>query len=321
MSRGEHFLRAALSRQTLETALERFDEALRTAPPSARAFVGMARAWLNLATGWHHPPAVATEHAAEALRKALELDPDHAVAHTLLGAVQNQHERDWPAAQRSFRRALLLSPQDAFVHSAYGCHLFMRDLHADAERELLRARELDPLYVNSRAHLVNLRIRQGRLDDARAELDAMLDVAPDSLAARGLAGVLALARGDHERAIEIYDGLCRDLPDHPACLVSLAGAQAAAGRLEESDALLGVLRARFGDHIVSPYVLAICAAHARRIDLAFDLLREADDTRDPSALYIPSDPSFAALHGDPRWPALAAAVAGRRRRPAQAARA
>ena len=313
IARGEHFLREALSRQTLETALERFDASLRAAPPTAQAFVGMARAWLNLATGWHHPPTIATEHAAEALRQALALEPEHATAHTLLGAVQNQYERDWPAAQRSFRRAASLAPKDAFVHSAYGCHLVMRGLDVEAERELLLARDIDPLYVNSRAHLANLRIRQGRLDDAQAELDAMLDIAPESLGAHGLAGVLALARNEHERAVAIYTRLCETLPDHPGCVASLAGAFAAAGHIDRADALVAELHARFGDHVVSPYVLAIVATRSQRPDLAFELLREADATRDPNALYIPSDLSFVALHGDARWPALVATVTGRPR--------
>ena len=308
VARGEHFLREALSRQTLETALERFDQALRAAPPTAQAFVGMARAWLNLATGWHHAPSIATEHAAEALRRALELEPDNAHAHALLGAVQNQYERDWAAAQRSFRHAIVLTPNDAFVHSAYGCHLFMRGADADAERELLLARRLDPLYVNSRAHLMNLRLREGRFEEAKAEIDAMLDIAPDSLSANGLAGLLALTVGEPERAVSIYGRLRELLPNHPGVLASLAGAHAAAGRIDEADRLLADLHERLGDHIVSPYVMAIVATRSGRVNLAFDLLDQADAMRDPNALYTPFDTSFVLLRSDPRWPALVARV-------------
>ena len=308
VERGEHFLRQALSKQTLETALARFDEALRVAPTLAAAYVGAGRAWLNLATGWHHEPKVAAEHAAEALRRGLELEPGNAVAHALLGATQSQFERDWAAARRSFERALGLAPQQAFVHSAYGAHLYMRGETEQAERELALARRIDPQYVNSRAHMINLRILQGRTDEAALEIEAMRDIAPDSLAANGLAGVLAMARGDAAAAIAIYADLCRALPDNPGCFACLAGAQAAAGQRELAEATLADLHARFADRIVSPYVLAIVATHCGRHDDAFALLARADAERDPSALEIPVDVSFRALHDDPRWAPLATRV-------------
>lgn len=37
-------------------------------------------------------------------------------------------------------------------------------------RELVLARQFYPLYINTRNHVVNLRFRQGRLDDAEAEI-------------------------------------------------------------------------------------------------------------------------------------------------------
>lgn len=312
--RGEHFLREALSRESLEKALARFDEAIRVAPEFAPAYVGLARAWFNLGTGWHQPPAVAFEHAAEALRHALALDPRDAPAHALLGAVQHQFEYDWPMAERSFRRAIALAPQNAFVHSAYGVHLYWHGAFDAAERELTVARQLDPLYVNSRAHMINLRIVQGRIDEAEAELAAMRDIAPASLAANGLAAVLLLARGDARAAGEIYESLCTLYSDHPGCFLALAAARAAAGDLTGADALTAATLERFSDRVISPYVLAIVATRTKRSDAAFALLRRAIDERDPSVLELTFDVSFANLHDDPRWPPLVDLLAARRLR-------
>lgn len=308
VERGEHFLRQALSKPTLETALARFDEALRVAPSLAAAYVGAGRAWFNLATGWHHEPKVAAEHAAEALRRGLVLEPGNAVAHALLGAIQNQFERDWPAARRSFERAVSLAPQQAFVHSAYGAHLYMRGELDAADRELTLARRLDPQYVNSRAHIINLRVVQGRIDEAAMEIEAMRDIAPDSLAANGLAGMLAMARGDAAAAVAFYADLCIAAPDNAGCVASLAAAQAASGQRALAEATLADMHARFADRIVSPYVLAIVATQCGRHADAFALLERADAERDPSALEMVADLSFRALHGDPRWPPLAARV-------------
>ncbi len=301
VERGEHYLRQALSRQTLEQARQRFDLALRESPEHAPAYVGLGRAWLNLATGWHVEPAIASAHAAEALRRALELEPDHAVAHTLLAAIQHQFEHDWPGAQRNFRRATALAPQTAFVHSAYGLHLYLHGALVQAEHELMRARRLDPQYINARNHLVNLRIRQGRLDDAEAEIMAMQDIAPETISIIGLRAAIAMFRHDAPAAVVLYTRLCALHPEHPGGFIALAAAQALAGRADEADAGVTDTLRRFAGEPISPYLLAIFATRRGRADQAFVLLHRALDERDPSALQIPIDPSFADLHGDARW--------------------
>jgi len=313
VERGEHFLRQALSKQTLEQAIERFDQALRESPEHAPALVGLGRAWLNLGTGWYIEPAIASAHAAEALRRALEFDPGHAVAHGLLGALQHQFEHNWPAAKRSFKRALALAPQLAFVHSAYGCHLLIHNALDEAERELLLARQLDPQYVNARTHMVNLRIAQGRLADAEAEITAIEDIAPQTMVAAALRGVIALTARDAQAAIAHYTQACELAPDYPGCFIALAGAHAMTGDLERADALLAQTLLRFAERPISPYVLAIFATRCGRIDRAYALLDRAVAEVDPNVLQIEHDPSFEDLRGDARWGALLQRI-GRRRR-------
>lgn len=304
--RGEHFLRLPLSRESLETARERFEEALRESPRYVPALVGVGRAWLNLASGWYREPAVASEHAAEALRRALAIDPADAVAHALLAAVQHQFEYDWASARASFERAAALAPGLAFVHSAFGLHRLARGEFDDAERELLLARRLDPQYVNARMHMVNLRIGQRRLADARAELEAMLDLAPASAPVRGLAAVVELVAGNAEAAIDHCRRACELAPDYALCQASLAAALGAAGRVAESDETMAAMYARYGDACVSPYVAAVVSTRCRRPHEAYALLEQAIRVRDPSVLYLPSDPSFDELRGDPRWAKLLA---------------
>ena len=311
IERGEHYLRQPLTHETLKLALERFDLALRESPGSAAALVGMGRAWLNLATGWYVPPAIASEHAGEALRSALALEPDHAVAQVLLAAIQHQFEHDWPGAERGFRRAVAIAPQTAFVHSAYGCHLYMHGAFEESERELALARRLDPMYINTRNHMVSLRLAQRRFDAALAEVDAIADLAPDTMSTAGLRGVIEMCRGNADAAVLHYEQACRALPGHAACIVALAGAHALAGRTAQADALVADALARFDPAGISPYVLAIYETRRGRPDAAFAQLERAVLERDPSAVQAPREPSFDALHGDPRWPgALAEAPGG-----------
>ncbi|MEO8849638.1 MAG: tetratricopeptide repeat protein [Casimicrobiaceae bacterium] len=308
VERGEYFLRLPLSQENLELAVARFDAAVRASPRHVPAFVGLGRAWFNLAAGWYSDPAVAAENAAEALRRAVSIDENNAVAHALLGAMLHQFEYDWPAAQQAFERALALAPHQAFVHSAYGYHLVVRGSFDIAERELAVARRLDPHYVNARIHMVNLRIAQGRLDHAEAELDAMRDVAPDSMPAVGLAGLLALIRGDAQAALRHYQRVCELAPDHANAHASLAAAQGYSGQVEAADATIEAMHARFGARCVSPYVLAIVATRCNRIAQAFELIEAAIIARDPNVMMLGADPSFVALHAHPEWFALLASL-------------
>lgn len=312
VERGEYFLRQRLSQESIEQALARFDSALRESPDFVPALVGAGRAWFNLATGWYREPRAAGEHAAEALRRALAIEDHNTMAHALLGAIEIAFEHDWPAARRSFERAIRSggegTPALAFAHSAYGCYLRYQGELDTAERHLVVARRIDPLYINARFHVVNLRIAQGRLSDAEAELDAIRDMAPDSMPVSGTAGLLALVRGDGPAAVAHYRRACELAPEHPGCYASLAAAQGFCGDSTAADATLAALNASFGPDATSPYVLAIVATRCGRPDQAFALLQRAVIEPDPSAVIMRLDPSFAGLHADPRWPALLVAL-------------
>ena len=314
VERGEHYLRQPLSQAAMEAALDRFDAALREAPESAAACVGLARAWLNLATGWYRDPAVASEHAAEALQRALQLDPTQPLAHTLLGALQNGFHRDWPAARRSFHRALALAPHSAFVWAAWGSHLILRGRLAEAEAALLQARVLDPQYVNARVHMINLRGTQGRLADAQAEWAALADLAGDSISVVGLAAVLAYLRGDFAAVLAHYRRAAELMPEVPACHAHVAGALALCGDRAAARRELKALQERWVGHPISPYVMAIVSLRMGETDRAFELLHTAADIGDPNILWALTDPCVDALRPDPRFAALAAEL-HRKRRP------
>jgi len=271
----------------------------------------MGRAWFNLAIGWHGDPRMYADHASEALHRALSLDAGNATAHALMGAVLHQFEYDWTAARAHFERAIVLAPQQAFVHSAFGFHLLARAELDEAERELLLARRLDPQYLNTRMHMVNLRISQRRFADAEAELEGMRDLAPENIAATGLAALIAMLTGDAHKALGLYGRVCELAPGHPNAHTCLAAAQAMAGDSAAADATVAMALARFGTDRVSPYVLSIVAMRRGRRDRAFGHLEDAITRHDPNVMMLAADPSFADLHGDPRWAALLA----RRRAP------
>ena len=99
-------------------------------------------------------------------------------------------------------------------------HLRMGRL-GDAEKLLLRARELDPAKFSTYLNLVSWALRSGRLDEALAHADAAVDRAPDHAAPRFTrAQVLAHAQRYEEALASLEESLQRDAANPQAMAFS-----------------------------------------------------------------------------------------------------
>src|SRR3989442_10989676 len=85
--------------------------------------------------------------------KALELDDDLPEAHTSLAWVQFAYDWDWEGAERSYRRALELSPGYATGHHWYSFVLLATGQAEQALVEAQTALELDPSSLSIRRGL------------------------------------------------------------------------------------------------------------------------------------------------------------------------
>jgi type IV pilus assembly protein PilF len=99
------------------------------------------------------------------LQKALEADPNSATAHgTLAILYENIGEND--LAEKHFRTALRLSPEDPQTRNNYGQYLCRHGKYPEA-LEQLKIAASDPLYPGIAASLTNAGICAGSIPDAR----------------------------------------------------------------------------------------------------------------------------------------------------------
>jgi tetratricopeptide (TPR) repeat protein len=298
VERGDHFLREG----EFHAALQRYQEALRECNDYAPAYLGAARAWVNLGMSGLEPSTPDVDDALEALNRALELDPLLPEAASLKGLVLHRFEHDWPAAERELKRAVELAPDNARVRDLYGFQLMFAGLHEAAEAELQRARVLDPQNPAFRLHMAWLRTAQRRWPDAEKEYDALLDIAPDNFWGLLSRADMTLYRGRHEEAIAMYRDARRRKPGHADCQLGEACALFALGREHEANLLLQA--ASKVTPPPSPYVLAEVMAAQRRHDAALSLLQQGAAERDPLFLVGTTSPLFEPLYGDARFEAL-----------------
>ena len=104
----------------LRKALHYFELALIEDPGYALAMSGLSDTYSLLSWYGDLPPAEANPKAIAAAKRAVQLDPQLAEAHTSLGFCQLCHNWDRAGAEREFRRAIELNPAD------YPCALLAR---------------------------------------------------------------------------------------------------------------------------------------------------------------------------------------------------
>ena len=134
------------TRDGFQQAIANFTRATELDPGYAPAFAGLARVYSLAPIFAGVPAGEAAPKALEAANRALSLDETLADAHCALGFVKGHYEYDWPAAEREFRRAIELEPNNAYAHLFYSnSYLSPLGHHEEAIAEMRRAMELDPL--------------------------------------------------------------------------------------------------------------------------------------------------------------------------------
>ena len=128
----------------LSRAVADFSDAIRRDPKFAQAYVGLANTYDLMREFTLMPSNVAYSRAAAAATRAIALDPSLAEAHSALAFSDFYWRRDVAGAQREFVRALELDPGSAPAHHWYATYLMTMGNFGAARGEIERASRLDP---------------------------------------------------------------------------------------------------------------------------------------------------------------------------------
>jgi TolB-like protein len=188
--KGRFVLSQGNSRATIEQSIVDFDAAIKQDPTFAPAYLGKAQAYTSLGTVFAGvPPSETRPKATAAARKALELDPDVAEAHELLGNTF-QEVWDWAQAEAEYKRALELAPNDGAIQAGYALWLSCKGRTDEAIMWIQRARELDPVAVTGTG-VSGILFQAHRYNEAIRESRSALAVQPESAFALFVLGVRA----------------------------------------------------------------------------------------------------------------------------------
>jgi serine/threonine-protein kinase len=298
-----HFARG--TPDALAKAGDCYARAIASDPELAIAYDALAELHWYLGFFGGVPPreaySVSTWHAL----RAMELDDSLAETHALLAMLRKELDYNWSEVERELRRALELNPQSPIVRLRY---------------------------------VISSPLPHGRLDEAIAEMDALVRIDPLSLFTRWWLGVMTSLAHRFDRTIEEGRHMIEIDPNQfmghwvlgmgldgigasAEALVELRRAHELSGGIPFTLGFLAYISGRAGQHetvreIVErarsawesgyfpPSTLAFGYAGLEQWDAVFEWLERSVDVRDPLIMPIKSYHFLIPVHDDPRFRAL-----------------
>ena len=191
-------------RYNFPRVIELLNEATKLDPDFAAGWAANAQAH-SLSIYYLEVDRDETKNAAEAMAlKALEIDPDLSMAHSVLGDIYRDRYQ-WMKAQESYLHALSLNPDEIEANEQYTQMLWRASYFDEAFKYSSRATELDPLsWVNLTVH-AGLRYASGDRPGGWSDMQRALKI--DSNVGRKdfplrHAIHMSISDGNIERAIE-----------------------------------------------------------------------------------------------------------------------
>jgi tetratricopeptide (TPR) repeat protein len=301
--RARHLLRQR-NQALLAKAIEHLEAAV-------RADSGFSLAWAELANAYVRRRQLVFDAAQrdpgparQAAQRAVDLDPDAGFAYSILGHLAYVAEFDWPKADRLFAQALDATPRDASVRSAFATFLMYSARFEESLREYDVIQALDPLDPAMRCNKGALYFYWRRFSRAETLLTQALEMAPHDVYALLLLADTYAQSGRVDESLEVSRRFVEIAPDYANSHVYHARALRMLGREKDAAAIMKQARARFDRNSITEYEEAMLYIAAGDADSALQCLERHALRKANGAHCMALDPTFAALHRDPRWGAM-----------------
>ena len=260
------------------------------------------------------------EYARRMFERALEIDPDYALAHAGAADCCSALFTWWDASRANLegadsysRRALELDPELAEGHEARGLALTLRKEYGEAEAEFQTAIRLNPKLFEARYFFARACLAQGKYAEAASLFEQASELRPEDFQSHVIVaevyqalGRSADAEAANRRGAQLAEERLALNPDESRALVLGAGAHCRLGNKARGMDLLRQAMVLDPDDSGVLYNVACAYATAGQPEEAITCLEDAIRNGFGHWEWLHHDSDLASLRGHPRFQALLA---------------
>lgn len=240
--------------ESINRAIQHFQQGIALDPRNARLYSGIGEAYEALTTYYSSPNDVMPKVRAAALQ-ALQLDPNLAGAHVLLGDVDLLFDWNWPAAEKEYRRALEINPSLPEAQLGYAVYLATLGQFDAALLRIQQAYLADPLAIDSRNDALWIYYFSGRMAETIQQAQKANELAPSA----GLPyAILAMANaqlGRRDETLRNAENAMR-FANSPSVITAAASALAQVGERNQARQFLSKALAMSKERYVCRFLVA-----------------------------------------------------------------
>ena len=290
------------TREDSQRSRECLEQALALDPEFALPYVGLADYHLALSAVGASPAHEAMPRARELARRALEIDPNLAEAHAMLGIVAGHYDFDWREVERRFALATAREPMSPHLRQ-WNAYFYLLSIGRanEARQQMVRVIEEDPLCQMWRFSMALALLGLGLDDEALDAARKSVELDPQFWIGWMLLGLLHAINGRHAEALPCAEKAIAGGPFAPMSIGVMAGALANVDQPEKAEPLIATLRA---DSHGGPMGLAFHSLARGDLDGAVHWAGKTAEQRFTSLTTVLLRPFEPRLRTSAGWPAL-----------------
>src|SRR6266700_5729032 len=294
-----------LAQFDFQKSIEYYGQVIKLDPDYAPAYAHMANAYFFLGFFSAIPPQQAWGKVKELGILAVTKDDQLPEGHAALASAKLHYDWDFAGAEKEFKRAIDLNPNDADIRHGYAHYLIAMGRMDESAAESKRAVELDPVDDGLTDCLCWHRYAARQYASSIQLALEVLKRQPNDTWELAILGWDYEQNGLPDRAVTEFKKAVevepKDSPLHKFLLAGLAQAYALAGMKSDAQQVLHSLLDGTKPYYVSPYDIALIYTALGEKDTAFDWLNKAVAERSTWLVYSKWEPRLDPLRSDPRF--------------------
>lgn len=286
----------------LKEGIKFFEGALALDRNFALALAGLADSYALLGAVEYGvlPPREAMSKSREFVLQALALDETLAEAHASLAYV-SIFDWNWAEAEKEYLRAIELNPNYPTAYHWYGHYLTAMGRQTEALAQITHAQRLEPLSLPIKAGLGWHFYLMRQYEQAINEYRQTLDMEQNFYLARFLLAMVYVQVGRYDEALAEYQHANEQVGGSPPILAGMGHVYAKLGQVERAQQVITELHQLAAQRYVSPYYIATIYAGLGEQAQAFDWLHRACDNQSEGLVWVALDPMLDSLRTAPQF--------------------